>query len=172
MASRQTGINIGCSSHPSPGTAQQTAVFTLPQCNIPPCMSEPSVRTVPAVLRGPRGWCVYVTLSSHNQWQCHKTSISWTWLNSQLWCWERGQLYSLETCTTLYLHEDEAGLDLLFHEAVACSARDGRTSANIENMVLGRAEETKMTGCGTTKKLQRLKSPQCANCDKAAARGT
>lgn len=38
--------------------------------------------------------------------------------------------------------------------------------------VLGRAEETKMTGCRTTRKLQTLKSPQCVNFEKAAARAT
>lgn len=46
------------------------------------------------------------------------------------------------------------------------------TSANIENMVLGRAGETKMTACGTTRKPQRLKSAHCVNSERAAARAT
>lgn len=55
---------------------------------------------------------VYVALRSHNQWQSYKSSMGWTWLNSQPW--EGGQFYSLETCTMLYLGKDEAGFDQLF----------------------------------------------------------
>lgn len=73
----------------------------------------------------PRGWCLYIARSSHSQWQRCRTSISWTWLNRELWCWEGGQFHSLGTCTMPCLHEDEAVFDLLFSKAVACSARDG-----------------------------------------------